>query len=870
MGAAIAEPDVEPRYLADVVNQVNNLAARADAMGLIRGTSPNPSGCKHYQGMERVLGADGTSFIYLSRSGNTPDIGPGLGGLLCDDSPGETENGHLVVFRMGSRNTSGERLRNNRLQRGQHVDATLPNLEDAASIYFTVVDGGLVFRDGPNDGPIADTYQHPGGMQLVGNVLALALETPRDTSRPPGVVMFLDVSVPEDPQFLSQYELVDQNGAAVHAAGTLGVARLPDDHYLMAVTGGSNNPVIHFYRSSATSLADPSLDWHHADAWVADVNQNLPSTQIDICALSGSQVAQGGVLCLSADEQYLGQNWPDGNTGHTHQTLQFLRETDIGGTLYLGGVRGKIGSDDSYVDVYRVDCLAPACDGGDIRLRHMLTKGFDPYPNTGGNKLASFAAASTLYTSPSGELILYVGEHDNDGPRATSADSSGSIMIGEWRHRNGVRTDSPTLLPTARIDGPVSVAEGSTVNVTGSASAPVTRAFVQLFHGTDFTSYSVMADVDDAQRDDFDNLFLLEQQVIFGSPPAFFTHHNKARSWTWYAPPGCSIVVADYESGSLDQKKTLTTAPGDPARVQRVADLATVPNDDGQYTLSAAIDVIHFTSPCTAYYADPFELAWDMNGDGTFEVTGTQATFDAALLDGPSFAAVDARARHPWAGGPEGIAAGMIEITNVAPALDEPGLTDSAGYTIGTQVPFVLVGQAVTVAAGFTDPGLPDRQTASVDWGDGVAMGDSAFSQFDEAFGDGSGNLAAAHAYVNGGDYTVAVSVSDDDGGSAFATAALRVLTPAEALAEIADMLGGLIAATGDSKAKKDLEKALKALIGSNPRAANGALNMLAKGNVAAAKAMLRQALRALDEAGGRGVPVAMLLAILQQVDAVL
>ena len=88
-------PDVEAQFLA--------LTERADALGFHLDGTPNPSSCRHYQGMTRVDAADGTPYFLVTRSGNTPPIPSLPDACVCDDSPDETGNGHLVVVRMGSR-----------------------------------------------------------------------------------------------------------------------------------------------------------------------------------------------------------------------------------------------------------------------------------------------------------------------------------------------------------------------------------------------------------------------------------------------------------------------------------------------------------------------------------------------------------------------------------------------------------------------------------------------------------------------------------------------------------------------------------------------------------------------------------------------
>ena len=89
---------------------------RADPLGFHIDGTPNPSSCRHYQAITRVDAPDGTPHFLLTRSGNTPNV-PGPNEWSCDDSDGETRNGHLVVVRMDSRPNHGERLRSNRLRK---------------------------------------------------------------------------------------------------------------------------------------------------------------------------------------------------------------------------------------------------------------------------------------------------------------------------------------------------------------------------------------------------------------------------------------------------------------------------------------------------------------------------------------------------------------------------------------------------------------------------------------------------------------------------------------------------------------------------------------------------------------------------------
>ncbi len=294
------------RFVPDVPGQFISLTRNPEALGLNVGGSPNPSACRHYQAIVRVDGADGTPFFLMTRSGNTPPF-PGEPG--CDDSDGETRNGHLIVFRMGSRDMNGERLRGNRYKKGVHISKTQPPLDDKASIYFTVVENGLVPFDGGDTVP-PKVYQHPGGMQLVGNILGIALEIPRQSALPYDapddnydkalnrtLISFFDVSDPETPRFKSNFVPINGAGEVLANAGALGITPLANGRYLMVVAGGPGTTFF-FYRSTLTDLGSETLDW-----------------------------------------DYVGST-PGPAVEDAHQTLHFLREGNIDGPLYLAGARG--------------------------------------------------------------------------------------------------------------------------------------------------------------------------------------------------------------------------------------------------------------------------------------------------------------------------------------------------------------------------------------------------------------------------------------------------------------------------------------------------------------------------------------------------
>jgi PKD repeat protein len=99
-----------------------------------------------------------------------------------------------------------------------------------------------------------------------------------------------------------------------------------------------------------------------------------------------------------------------------------------------------------------------------------------------------------------------------------------------------------------------------------------------------------------------------------------------------------------------------------------------------------------------------------------------------------------------------------VLVENVAPTVDAgPNLT-------------IYSGQTLTLNATYSDPGLTDTHTATIDWADGTPPQPAAVLQ-----GAGSGSLSAAHRYTVPGTYTVTVCVTDHDGNQGCDTMTLEV-----------------------------------------------------------------------------------------------
>ena len=876
-------------FVPDVISQFNQLALRPDALAFGLGNSPDPDIHKHYQGMVRKHGP-GTAYLFISRSGNdVPEC-------VTDCAP---EPGNLVIVKMGSRDANGERLRSNRLMRDWPIAAVLqdgqlnswptpPDPQDRV-VAFISFDG--------NGWP---SYGHPGGLQIVGDVLVVPLTVPYpdipfpfpspqptpDPSKPKDLILFLDVSNPESPVKTSQF--VPASGDEFQAGQVALTPVLnpfgPGLRYLMLIAG-KNNRDVRLYRSLSTTFKDqdgnlvidedgptdlksPFLNWTLMRSWSdrqlqTDFCSQAPNCDVSLCLMFGPDPPPP---FPSDDDCQSVHTWPNSGS-QAHQMFNFVRQGSLDGPLFMIGTRNTDpllhpGGGTDFMDLYRVE-VDKFGNPGDRLFTHIESKHVSTDSIGGGGDTSHFSGSTGVYVSPSGELIVYASQHNNEGPPELLPNGEKgreTVRFGEWRHREMVRPGSATLRPSVEPLGPFEVDEGSVVSLSAVGKGPVTKAWLQLFEDDgvglddDFDGNSwLVSDFEDWHKDNFDDFTKL-----------LWFFNDEAGSWRWFAPVGCTLRVNEHSFDDSNFPGSRTRTLHGTGAVKEEPDLDAVLNDDGDGSMNNKISSVQFFPigtdsfpDCRAYYAAPIHVAWDFNSDGVFETNGNSPAFSAAELDGPSIRNVPVRAQHPTDPTELGRSAPAfvdVRVRNVPPNINSFALVDSLGLQIGVDIPFALVNLEYSAEGLFTDPGKPDHQTATLDPGDGPILPSSAFDLFSDAFGGVMGHLRETHTYTATGSFTIRVEVTDDDGGRTAASSSFNVVSPTEALTWVADQISAAESSTTNNKVKAALRDAHSNLMGNpkgNPK--NGAVQELGNGDLVAALVKIGAAIKALESAEALG-----------------
>jgi hypothetical protein len=123
----------------------------------------------------------------------------------------------------------------------------------------------------------------------------------------------------------------------------------------------------------------------------------------------------------------------------------------------------------------------------------------------------------------------------------------------------------------------------------------------------------------------------------------------------------------------------------------------------------------------------------------------------------------------------------VVTALNVPPVASIDSLTDEYDEGPGHPTPVALRALDVVLEGSFTDDGIADTHTASLDWGDGEVYTQTDFDSFSDSLGGFIGMVAATHAYLETGTLDITFTVTDDDTGEGAATVQIEVIDAATA-----------------------------------------------------------------------------------------
>jgi hypothetical protein len=576
-GAADAQAAGDPVEVRNAVTQFNDLKHHGEALAwrlpTNQGAPPVPTAGNHYQGVARYPGP-GAPLLYVTQKDNDDPVAP----------PGSDPGGYLHVARMGSRPTSGERMRSNLQSLEGDTDDVDPKPEDTwlRSIRF---DGSLKLAD-----QTLPAYVHPGGMAIIDDVLLMALDQPQTDGAPDGQIVLFDLRPdPASPKPIRALPLD-------HRIDNLAATR--QDGSILIWTNGDSGNVTRFYRTSTSDLRAPGLTLtDHPQMWNPDSWDDFDSKADSVCGQSKS-------------------SFPTGVTAY--QGSAFLRQTN--GDLFMVMTRNTHFDPNvqmcDLADLYRVD----AKPAGGFRLVRVASKHmYCSYDGAG--TICNFAAAANAYVSPSGELMLYSLPH---------FEQIGSdplhVRLAEFRHRDVNTDDSPLRDPSADAGGPYEVDEGAGLQLSGSGSPAADRPWVELYQHHDWEGRSIVVDLDDS-----DDLELRDFTALDG-------FNDRASSVRWRAPVGLDIEL--YEHVGRGGEKHVLKGTGKTEWIENLADfgfgdrissLRWVPDEAPASSLSFAWDLDSDGEFDDSTSATPTFGPTTQEGDHTVRLRVTDATGASAV-----------------------------------------------------------------------------------------------------------------------------------------------------------------------------------------------------------------------------------------------
>src|SRR5439155_715476 len=216
-----------------------------------------------------------------------------------------------------------------------------------------------------------------------------------------------------------------------------------------------------------------------------------------------------------------------------------------------------------------------------------------------------------------------------------------------------------------------------------------------------------------------------------------------------------SVTVADKDNGSGSGSTSVTVNNVAPANVQLSLSAATI-NENDSTTLSGS-----FSDPGTLD-THTVVINWGDGKSTNFNLEAGVLAFSGAshqYLDTPPSGSYAISVTVTDGDGASTSAGTSVNVSNVPPSNIQLTLSQAT----------INENDSTTLSGSFSDPGTLDTHTVVINWGDG-----SANTTLNLASGVLS-SRSPSDQYLETGNYTVSVTVTDKDGGSGQATTGVTV-----------------------------------------------------------------------------------------------
>ncbi len=468
----------------------------------------------HYQGIVRAPFRPGqiNNIFYVSKSGDA-----------CNNEGQDCVNylGTVEIASANERENSpslyGETLGSNLLLKGVETGGTIP-----------IINGiQIATQDKVVNSQTSSFWKHPGGMQMVGDILAVAYEQPiikQDYTRSDGVtvesvskIAFYHTENAKQPRqlsytldmaevdvlFSSTY-LDELTGKPRFEAGVAAITQLPDDRFMLMVTYALNAAVAVFIsnedsfftynQQTEKYIENPNFKFEFYDLWEA---RELNEPGRNSLPWRWARSTFNNDKVVSAFQQLTLINQMDGRifiagTLNTNKLAPVIKGQDLISLFEVNGFPG--------------DLNAP---NGQIKLNHVAQK---VMKMTSHDEIGAGAthgngnAGVGFYVSPTRELIAYsIAHFEND---------EDVLRMAEFRHKDHVYLGNKigSRFQPNHLGDTVVIEQNE--NFTIDASAHYINSWGDFFQNTNYNSGNLdiiqLMEYTRQNEDDFQNFSKLD------------------------------------------------------------------------------------------------------------------------------------------------------------------------------------------------------------------------------------------------------------------------------------------------------------------------------------------------------------------------